>query len=115
MSRRRSFNRARIILSAILTFFITSSPLAGQETEASLERLNRLDDLLKFLDARPGALIADVGAGDGFYTVRIARVVSPNGRTVAVDVSESALNKLRERAARENASNVDVILGAPDD
>jgi len=59
--------------------------------------------------------VADVGAGDGFFSVRIARAVQPNGRVAAVDVSDAALTKLRERASRDNVTNVDAVLGATDD
>jgi SAM-dependent methyltransferase len=112
----RALRRTVVVFAAALSFAVVPSrAIAGQESEAILERLNRVGDLLKALDARPGALIADVGAGDGFYTVRIARAVAPGGRAVAVDVSESALGKLRERVSRENSANVDVVLGAADD
>jgi len=94
---------------------MTTAVTALEQSEAELERQGRVTDLLRLLDARPGALIADVGAGDGFYAVRIARAVAPNGRAVAVDISESALNKLRERVARDRVGNVDVVLGAADD
>jgi ubiquinone/menaquinone biosynthesis C-methylase UbiE len=102
-------------VAAVLAFVLIPSFIAGQETEASLERQNRVTDVLQLLGAQPGASIADVGAGDGFYTVRIARAVAPTGRAAAVDIDESALDKLRKRVAREGAVNVDVILGAPDD
>jgi ubiquinone/menaquinone biosynthesis C-methylase UbiE len=69
---------------------------------------------LTALEAKPGAIIADVGAGDGFFAVRVARAVAPGGRAVAVDISDTALAKLRERATRENVA-VDVVLGAADD
>lgn len=94
---------------------MTMALVAIEQSEAELERQGRVPDLLRLLDARPGAVIADVGAGDGFYTVRIARAVAPTGRAVAVDVAESALDKLRERAARDRVANVDVVLGAADD
>jgi predicted methyltransferase len=87
----------------------------AEESEQAIERRNRVADILKFLDARPGKMIADVGAGDGFYTVRIARAVAPGGRVIAEDIDQSALSKLGERAAREKVDNVDVILGAADD
>jgi ubiquinone/menaquinone biosynthesis C-methylase UbiE len=53
-------------------------------------------------------------AGDGFYSVRIARAMPPSGRVTAVDVSEKALEELRQRLERENVTNVDVTLGALD-
>jgi ubiquinone/menaquinone biosynthesis C-methylase UbiE len=67
------------------------------------------------LDAQAGSMIADVGAGDGAFPIPIARAVAPDGRAIAVDISDSALNKLRERAAHENTTNVDAVLGAVDD
>lgn len=111
----RALTRLLALAAVALVLASVAGRASAQESEADLERQNRVADLLRFLDARPGSLIADVGAGDGFYTVRIARAVGPNGRAVAVDISESALNTLRERATRDNAANVDVILGAPDD
>ena len=88
--------------------------LSAQESEAELERVHRVADLLRILGVQPGAVVADVGAGDGFFTVRIARAVGPTGRAVAVDISESALKKLRERLAHEDVP-ADVIVGAVDD
>jgi precorrin-6B methylase 2 len=86
-----------------------------QESGPEFERQNRVADMLRLLGAKPGSLIADIGAGEGAFTIPIGRAVAPNGRAVAVDISESALNKLRDRAARENVSNVEVVVGAVDD
>ena len=113
--RPRLLARALAFAVVALTLAVPAYLPAEQETDTDLEQRTRVADLLKFLDARPGALIADVGAGDGFYTVRIARAVASGGRAVAVDISEPALNALRERVTREGVTNVDVILGALDD
>jgi predicted methyltransferase len=88
---------------------------AAPQSEAELERFHRVDDLLTLLDARPGTVIADVGAGEGFNTIRIARAVMPGGRVVAEDIDEKALAKLRERADREHVENVQVVVGTADD
>ena len=112
--------RSRILILALAfavvaaTLAIPASLPASQVTEAQAEQLHRVPDLLKFLDARPGALIADVGAGAGFFTVCIARAVGPTGRAVGEDISESALAELREHAERDG-TYVDIVLGAPDD
>lgn len=109
-------NLARFASTAYALAFAVSLSVAGpQEPEAELERFQRVDELLKLLDAQPGTRIADVGAGDGFYTVRIARAVAPGGRVVAEDIDEKALAKLRQRADRDHVENVDVVLGAADD
>jgi ubiquinone/menaquinone biosynthesis C-methylase UbiE len=106
---------ALAVIFLSLVFSTATAHAAAQESDAELERVHRVDELLKLLDARPDARIADVGAGDGFFSVRIARAVLPNGRAVAVDVSDAALTKLRERASRDNVTNVDAVLGATDD
>ena len=107
---------ARWLMVALTVLLVSVGPdRAVAQSDAELEQQNRVGDLLKLLGAQPGSMIADVGAGDGFFTVRIARAVRPSGRVVAVDISEPELKKLRERASRENASNVDAILGTADD
>lgn len=62
-----------------------------------------------------GSRVADVGAGSGFFTIRLARAVGANGRVFAVDASASAVRDLKERIARERIENVDVIAGDPAD
>jgi FkbM family methyltransferase len=59
--------------------------------------------------------VADVGAGDGFFTARLARAVGADGRVFAVDVAAGTLQRLRARVADEGLSNVQVIEGAADD
>src|SRR4030095_9623699 len=61
------------------------------------ERNERLDDIFRELGVRAGARVADVGAGSGFYTVRLSRAVGDSGRVYAVDVSPRALGQLRRR------------------
>lgn len=97
-----------------LALAVPLSFAAPPQSEAELQRFHRVDDLLKLLEARPGALIADVGAGEGFTTIAIARAVMPGGRVVAEDIDEKALAKLRERADREHVENVEVVLGTAD-
>jgi ubiquinone/menaquinone biosynthesis C-methylase UbiE len=89
----------------------------GQQDEAGetqREREQRLDDVFKALEIRAGAVVADVGAGRGFYTVRLARAVGDTGKVYAIDISSSALRDLRKRVEREGIGNVDVVEGAAD-
>src|SRR5439155_20267958 len=99
----------------VMLVAVTTAVAVTQESGPEFERQNRVADIVRFLGAQPGSLIADVGAGEGAFTIPIARAIAPNGRAVAVDISEGALNKLRDRAGRENVSNVDVVVGAADD
>lgn len=90
-------------------------PVLAQFPDEGREKHEKVAELLAALEVEPGKRIADVGAGDGFYSVRIARAVGPAGRVIAVDVSERALDKLRARLQAESVTNVEVTLGAVDD
>jgi predicted methyltransferase len=74
----------------------------------------RVPDILVALNVVPGARVADVGAGDGFFTVRLARAVGPKGRVIAEDIDANALARLRVRVAEELLDNVEVLQGEPD-
>ena len=92
-----------------------AGPLAGQESEEARERWQRVPDVVGALGIGPGARVADIGAGGGFFTVRLARVVGTGGRVFAVDVDGDVVRQLEERAAREGWSNVEVVHSRPDD
>ena len=59
-----------------------------------------------------GAAVADIGAGAGWFTIRLARRVGPNGVVYAQDVQRQMLDAIRRRVAREGLSNVETRLGA---
>jgi ubiquinone/menaquinone biosynthesis C-methylase UbiE len=58
--------------------------------------------------------VADVGAGEGYYTVRLARVVGPKGRVLAEDIDPQVRDQLSDRVQRERLDNVAVKLGTAD-
>lgn len=64
---------------------------------------------------RPGMRVADVGAGEGYYTVRLAAAVGRRGRVLAEDIVPAYRDGLARRIARERLDNVSVTLGEPDD
>jgi ubiquinone/menaquinone biosynthesis C-methylase UbiE len=63
---------------------------------------------------KPGMSVADVGAGQGYYTVRLAPAVGHGGRVLAEDIMADARDALSDRIQRENLDNVAVKLGTPD-
>jgi ubiquinone/menaquinone biosynthesis C-methylase UbiE len=69
-------------------------------------------DQLKIFD---GAVVADLGAGGGWFTVRLARRVGPNGVVYAQDVQELMLEAVRRRIQNENLGNVRTVLGTASD
>jgi arsenite methyltransferase len=73
------------------------------------------DRVIQSLQIRPGDRVADIGSGSGYFVFSLAKAVGPNGKVYAVDV-DSAMNDLvLERAKKEGAANVEVILAKPDD
>jgi ubiquinone/menaquinone biosynthesis C-methylase UbiE len=62
-----------------------------------------------------GAKVADIGAGGGWFTIRLARRVGPNGRVYAEDVQPQMIELIRRRVAREGLKNVEPQLGTSTD
>ena len=65
-------------------------------------------------ELKPGMSVADVGAGEGYYTVRLSPAVGRKGRVLAEDIVPEVRDSLSDRVQRENLDNVAVKLGAPD-
>lgn len=63
----------------------------------------------------PGMTVADIGAGEGYYTVRLAERVGEEGRVLAQDIDRGAIERLGRRVERERLDNVSIKLGAEDD
>ena len=85
-----------------------------------LERAERIEEeepdvALKLLQIPKGASVADVGAGSGYITVRLAKLVGPAGAVYANDVQPQMLEILRRRLLREKITNVTLVQGTVDD
>jgi arsenite methyltransferase len=72
-------------------------------------------EVIKALDLRAGEVIADVGAGSGYFTMRLANGVGEQGRVYAVDISPDMIRYLNRRIRDLNLKNVITILAEPDD
>lgn len=58
-----------------------------------------------------GAIVADLGAGSGFYSIEAARAVAPTGRVYAVDVQRDLLDRLKKEASRQRARGIEIVAG----
>lgn len=71
-------------------------------------------EVIQALALEPGAVIADIGSGTGYFAVRLANMV-PQSRVYGVDVEPDMVKYLAARAKREKRDNVISVAGAPDD
>ena len=71
--------------------------------------------LVRLLGIKRGMTVADIGAGSGYYVVRLAPIVGPNGRIIAEDVVPEYLRGLRNRVRALGLQNVTIRLGEPHD
>lgn len=104
-------------LSCFVCLLVGAS-LAAQERvsdESLREQWQKVDQIFAAMGVHDGATVADVGAGDGFFTSRLSRAVGAQGQVFAVDIDDKALERLRRRLQDERVQNVTVIKGAPDD
>jgi predicted methyltransferase len=75
----------------------------------------RPNEVTERLGVRPGSAVADVGAGGGYFTFRLAARVGPNGKVFAEDLEKSTLDKIADRAQKENLPQIKTIQGTQDD
>jgi len=139
--RLTALSQPRLVLLAPILFLIAAAALAAQTVTAPgvhpvsgrrfanvmgwqgaewLERTEREqeeepDRALDALGALAGLTVADVGAGSGYFTVRLASRVGPKGRVYANDLQPEMLKMLSARLARERTANVTLVHGAVDD
>ena len=84
-------------------------------TETTRDSRGEAQKVMDFAEIAPGMTVADIGAGEGYYTVRLAERVGANGRVLAQDIDRDALGRLARRVERERLDNVSIQPGAADD
>lgn len=93
------------------------SDLGGNQfsTETARDAAGEAQKVMDLAEIRPGMTVADIGAGEGYYTVRLAKRVGPAGRVLAQDIDREALDRLARRVERERFDNVSIKPGEGDD
>lgn len=84
-------------------------------TEEARDRKNEAGEVMNKARIAPGMTVADIGAGEGYYTIRLAQRVGPSGRVLAQDIIPAVRDALAERVTREQLQSVSVRLGEPAD
>lgn len=88
---------------------------ARWSNEEERDRLNEAGAVMDGARIKPGMTVADIGAGEGYYTIRLAARVGEDGRVLAEDIMPATRDALAERVARQRLENVSVRLGRPAD
>jgi ubiquinone/menaquinone biosynthesis C-methylase UbiE len=84
-------------------------------TERARDQRREAGAVMEAAGVRPGMTVADIGAGEGYYTIRLAAKVGPDGRVLAEDIVPRYRDLLADRIVRERLDNVSVRLGQPTD
>jgi len=94
------------------TMHFTGAPWLVRE---SRQREEDCRTMLQALGVKPGQTVCDMGCGNGFYTLQLARLVGPRGRVYAVDIQPEMLQMLARNAAEARLANIRPVLGTPID
>lgn len=105
--RNRAFPRADRPVAKVVSTQWAPEEARDKQGEAQI--------VMDEAEIAPGMTVADIGAGEGYYTVRLAARVGPKGRVLAQDIDQGALVRLGARIEREQLTAVSITPGAPDD
>lgn len=94
---------------------VSKSGVNAFSTEIQRDSVNEAQTVMDLAELAPGMTVADIGAGEGYYTIRLAERVGRNGRVLAQDIDSAVLGRLGDRVQRERLDNVSIKLGAQDD
>ena len=75
----------------------------------------RPEEVVRLMEIAPGATVADLGAGTGYFLKHLSKAVGPEGRVLALDIEPSMVEYMRDRATREGLANVEARVVAGDD
>jgi len=119
---------AACLFSQLLVWAQNVHPVTGREiapvmgmggadwlVRSEREQEEEPDKALDAIGVRPGSTAADIGAGVGYFTWRLAERVGPGGKVYANDIQPAMLERLRQNMAARGIHNVETVLGAVDD
>jgi ubiquinone/menaquinone biosynthesis C-methylase UbiE len=89
------------------------SPAWDRENRRDLR--GEFDDVVRALGLKKGQTVADIGAGSGYYTMRLSPLLGAEGRVIAQDVMPKYLDQLRRRARKAGLTNISFVRGTQSD
>jgi arsenite methyltransferase len=118
MTIRPQSRSTRAVLSVALLPLMTGCHVASRLDYTNLFSRGGwqlTDQVVDTLTIQPGDVVADLGAGDGYFSFYLADAVGPEGRVYAVDVDEEKIEALRREVQERGYPNIEVVLGTSDD
>ena len=100
-----------LILSSLLVLFSINNVLC----QSGREEWQPPEQIMDSLGVKPGMIIGEPGAGQGYFTFYLAQRVGEKGKVYANDISRSSLNFIETRAKREGIKNIETVLGELED
>ncbi|MGH7533120.1 MAG: class I SAM-dependent methyltransferase [Gemmatimonadales bacterium] len=125
----KSFTLGALLLAGLIrplaaqqqaSFPLPARPVApivspGWNSEAARDREGESNKVFDYLGLEPGIRVADIGAGAGYYTVRLAQRLGPRSVIYGEDIDETYLGRLQARLEHERVRGVTLVLGAASD
>src|SRR5512139_590228 len=116
--------RSRGFLAIILVFSLSTgaavfgafrgapdAPATYLSAQEGRDKRQQPEMVMDVLGIQPGMTIGEVGAGHGYFTFKLSRRVGPEGRIYANDIDRHALERIEERAKKEDVDNIVTVLG----
>lgn len=112
MTKRSALSAA---LLSVLVIALAVAPAGAQSGSSSRDRIEQPEKVMEATGVKPGMVIGEIGAGNGYFTFWLARGVGETGKVYANDIDSSALAAIERKRENEKVANVETILGTLED
>lgn len=112
MTKRSALSAA---LLSVLVIALAVAPAGAQSGSSSRDRIEQPEKVMEATEVKPGMVIGEIGAGNGYFTFWLARGVGETGKVYANDIDSSALAAIERKRENEKVANVETILGTLED
>lgn len=100
----------------LATFSLVLAPAVEAQTQRTQrDEWQKVSEIFAAMDIQAGDRVADIGAGSGFFAVRLSPLLGPQGRVIAVDIDSAAIRGLERLIRQSSLDNVELVRSEPDD